>query len=150
VPLAERDAATRAALASLRGAIDADAAMAVWNVAVAAPAWPGPGRWIHGDLQAGNLLLRDGRLGAVVDFGGLGVGDPACDVMAAWTICSAETRPLFRTALQVDDATWARGRGWALSFAAVALPYYAESNPVLAGIARRAIAETLADGAHGG
>jgi hypothetical protein len=86
-----------------------------------------------------------GRLSAVIDFGCLGVGDPACDVMVAWTYLSAETRGAFRAALPVDDATWARGRGWALSFGLIALPYYESTNPVLAGIARYAIDEVLAD-----
>jgi aminoglycoside phosphotransferase (APT) family kinase protein len=102
-------------------------------------------RWLHGDLQVGNLLAQRGRLSAVIDFGCLGVGDPACDVMAAWTYLSAETRDVFRAALPVDDATWARGRGWALSFGVIALPYYQTTNPVLAGIARNAIDEALAD-----
>jgi aminoglycoside phosphotransferase (APT) family kinase protein len=73
------------------------------------------------------------------------VGDPACDVMAAWLYLPAETRDLFRAALSVDDATWVRGRGWALSVGLIALPYYQNTNPVLAGIARRAIAEALGD-----
>jgi len=73
------------------------------------------------------------------------VGDPACDVMAAWLFLPAETRAVFRNALQVDDATWARARGWALWFGLIALPYYQSTNPVLAGIARRAIEEVLAD-----
>jgi len=102
--------------------------------------------WLHGDLQAGNLLAVDGRLSAVIDFGCLGVGDPACDVAAAWTYLSADSRNAFRAALPVDDATWARARGWALSVGLIALPYYRTTNPVLAGIARRAIDEAL-DGA---
>jgi aminoglycoside phosphotransferase (APT) family kinase protein len=102
-------------------------------------------RNINGDLQSGNLLVAHGRLSAVIDFGYLGVGDPACDVMAAWMFLSAETRDVFRAALQVDEATWARGRGWALSVGLIALPYYQDTNPVLAGIARRAIREALAD-----
>ena len=125
--------------------LDADAVTAVWEAALQAPAWRGPPVWIHGDLQSGNLLARQGRLSAVIDFGCLGVGDPACDVMAAWMLLSAETRDVFRAALQVDDATWARGRGWALSVGLIALPYYQSTNPVLAGIARRAIDEALAD-----
>jgi hypothetical protein len=70
-----------------------------------APAWPGPPGWLHGDLQAGNVLAVHGRLSAVIDFGCLGVGDSACDVMAAWLFLSAETRDAFRAALSVDDAT---------------------------------------------
>ena len=144
-PLAHRDTETREAIASLRGVIDTDAATAAWEVALQAPAWPGPPVWIHGDLQAGNLLTVQGRLSAVIDFGALGVGDPACDVMPAWTLLTSAARDIFRAALQVDDATWARGRGWALSFGLIALPYYHRTNPVLAGIARYAIDEVLAD-----
>ena len=145
VPLAARDLETRVAIEALHGTIDAGAATAAWEEALEAPASNGPLVWIHGDLQSGNLLAVQGRLTAVIDFGCLGVGDPACDVMAAWTYLSAETRDAFRAALTVDDATWARGRGWALSFGLIALPYYQVTNPVLAGIARYAIDEVLAD-----
>jgi aminoglycoside phosphotransferase (APT) family kinase protein len=144
-PLAMRDARTREAIATLRGALDVDHVTAVWDSAIGASAWSGPPVWLHGDLQSGNLLAVGGRLSAVIDFGCLGLGDPACDVMAAWMFLSAETRGIFRAALQVDDATWARARGWALSVGLIALPYYQSSNLVLAGIARRAIDETLAD-----
>jgi len=147
VPLATRDAVTRAAIHSLREVIDVDAATVAWDAAVGALAWDGPPVWIHGDLQSGNLLAVQGRLSAVIDFGCLGVGDPACDAMVAWTYLTAETRDAFRAELSVDDATWARGRGWALSVAVVALRYYRDTNPVLSGIARHAIAEVLADGA---
>lgn len=146
VPLITRDVATRTAIASLEGTLDTAAAISVWESALEASAWSGPPVWVHGDLQAGNLLAVQGRLRAVIDFGCLGVGDPACDVMAAWLYLPAETRAIFRTALSVDDATWVRGRGWALSVGLIALPYYQTTNPVLAGIARRAIAEALADG----
>lgn len=145
VPLAMRDPPTRAAIASLHGTLDTDAVTAAWKAALNAPAWPGPGVWLHGDLNAGNLLAQHGRLSAVIDFGCLGVGDPACDVMVAWTLLTAETRHVFRAALDVGDATWARGRGWALSVALIILPYYQNTNPVLCGIARCAIDEVLAD-----
>lgn len=144
-PLANRDAETRAAIASLHATIDSAAAVAAWEAALHAPAWHGPPVWIHGDLQPANLLAVQGRLTAVIDFGCLGVGDPACDLMAAWTLLSARTRPIFRAALPVDDAAWVRGRGWALSFGLIALPYYQVTNPVLAGIARCAIDQALAD-----
>jgi aminoglycoside phosphotransferase (APT) family kinase protein len=147
-PLAARDAQTRVAIASLHDMLDAGALTAAWEAALAARAWQGPPVWIHGDLQAGNLLVRQGRLNAVVDFGCLGVGDPACDLQVAWNFLSAETRDVFRTscaALPVDAATWARGRGWALSVGLIALPYYQSTNPTLAGISRRAIEEVLAD-----
>ncbi|HEX5502436.1 MAG TPA: aminoglycoside phosphotransferase family protein, partial [Thermomicrobiales bacterium] len=142
-PLARRDASTRAAITALRDTLDTAAATAAWESALHAPAWPGPPVWIHGDLQPANLLVAQGRLGAVIDFGCLGVGDPACDTMVAWTFLTAATREVFRAALPVDDATWARARGWALSFGLIALPYYRATNPVLAGIARQAIGEAL-------
>ena len=145
VPLAMRDQQTRAAIAALHDVLDADEVTAVWDAAIEVPAWNGVPVWLHGDLHSGNLLVQQGRLSAVIDFGGLGVGDPACDVMAAWLFLSAENRAVFRAVLQVDDATWARGRGWALSFGLIALPYYQTTNPVLAGTARRAINEALAD-----
>jgi aminoglycoside phosphotransferase (APT) family kinase protein len=144
-PLAMRDTRTRDAIATLLGTLDVDAVTAVWDAAIEAPAWHGAPVWLHGDLQSGNLLAVQGRISAVIDFGGLGVGDPACDVMAAWMFLSAETRDVFRAALQVDNATWSRGRGWALSVGLIALPYYQSINPILAGIARRAIHEALAD-----
>jgi len=118
---------------------------AEWEVALRAPEWQRPPDWIHGDLDSRNLLVEQGRLSAVIDFGCLGVGDPACDVMVAWTLLSGTARVDFRTALSVDDATWARGRGWALSWALIALPYYLDTNPVIVRDARRTIAEVLAD-----
>lgn len=149
-PLNMRDTRTRDAIAALQGTLDTAAATAVWNAAIAAPAWHGPPVWLHGDLLSSNLLAVQGRLSAVIDFGCLGVGDPACDVMAAWIYLSAETRDSFRAALSIDAATWARGRGWALSFGLIVVPYYQRTNPVLAGIARRAIQEVLDDYAASG
>jgi aminoglycoside phosphotransferase (APT) family kinase protein len=145
MPPPKRDADTRAAIATLDGMLDASALTAAWDAALQAPAWHGPPVWIHGDLSPLNLLVERGRLSAVIDFGCLGVGDPACDLQVAWNLFSAQTRDVLRSALAVDDATWARGRGWALSVGLIALPYYQNTNPVLSGIARRAIAEALAD-----
>jgi len=145
VPLAMRDAFTRAAIASLRDTLDAGAVTAAWEAALHAPVWHGPHVWIHGDLQSGNLLAVQGRLSAVIDFGCLGVGDPACDLIVAWNLLPADTRNVFRAALGVDDATWTRGRGWALSIALIQLPYYRDTNPVLAANARHVIREVLAE-----
>lgn len=145
VPLAERDPAVRSAIASLHNDYDPDILAAAWEMALHTPPWPGPPTWHHGDLHVGNLLARNGRLSAVIDFSCLGVGDPACDVMAAWLYLSKENRAIFRSVLGVDENTWARGKGWALSMGLMALPYYRTTNPVLAGIARRAIDEVLAD-----
>lgn len=145
VPLADRDANVRAALAQLTDDIDTDAATAAWEAAIRAPRWEGAPVWIHGDLQPSNLLAVRGRLSGVIDFGGLGVGDPACDLLIAWNLFFGESRAAFRAALAVDDATWARGRGWALSVALIALPYYRDTNPAIASQARHVIDEVLAD-----
>lgn len=145
IPLAGRDPATRASIAALAGEIDVDAVTAAWEEALRAPDWQRPPVWIHGDLDSRNLIVEDGRLSGVIDFGGLGVGDPACDVMVAWKVLSADARDIFRTELSVDEATWARSRGWALSQALIALAYYTlETNPVLVHEARRWMAEVLA------
>lgn len=152
-PLASRDAAVREAIDALGDRADVGAVTSAWDSALAAPTWQLPPRWIHGDLAPGNLLVRDGRLSAVIDFGCLGVGDPACDLMVAWTMLSAETRKVFRdhlcrNDLHVDDASWARGRGWALSMALIALPYYWSTSPVIVASATRVIEEVLADHAR--
>jgi aminoglycoside phosphotransferase (APT) family kinase protein len=145
VPLSIRDQQTRIAIAALNGTLDIDAAIVTWEASLRAPVWQDPPVWIHGDLQSGNLLVQDGRLNAVIDFGAMGVGDPACDLIPAWSVFSGRAREIFREALAVDEATWVRGQGWALSFGLIALPYYVNSNPILAEIARHTIDEVLAD-----
>ena len=145
VPLAARDRAVRAALAHLDGEIDTAAAMAAWERALAAPAWAGPPVWIHGDLSPFNLLARDGELTAVIDFGCLGAGDPACDLQPAWNLLPPAARERFRARLAPGEAAWERGRGWALSVAIIQLPYYRDTNPGLAANARFTIAAVLAE-----
>jgi aminoglycoside phosphotransferase (APT) family kinase protein len=142
-PLAPREEAVRDALAQLEGVIDTDAAAALWEETRDAPQWDGPPVWIHGDLLPGNVLLRDGRLAGVIDWSGFGVGDPAADMLAAWALFDAAGREAFRAQLGVDDDTWTRGRGWALSVGLIALPYYVETYPQLAETARRLIREAL-------
>lgn len=149
VPLARRDASVRNAISGLNNRIDTGTATAAWELSLQAPVWQGKAVWLHGDLHPGNLLVDQGRLQAVIDFGTLGVGDPACDLMVAWTLFSAESRDVFRAALPVDDATWTRGRGWALSFGLIAYAYYLDTNPVLARISRRTINEVLAEHSTG-
>jgi aminoglycoside phosphotransferase (APT) family kinase protein len=144
-PLRVRDRATRAGIAALADTIDATAVTEVWEAALAAPDWDRPPVWIHGDLDARNLLVRDGQITGVVDWGAVCVGDPACDVKVAWAVLDAQTRPIFRRLLEIDDATWARGRGWALSQAVIALPYYVDTYPVIVKEAWRWLAEALAD-----
>ncbi|MFI9009327.1 aminoglycoside phosphotransferase family protein [Actinosynnema sp. NPDC053489] len=115
------DDGTRQALAVLGGHVDTRRAAAVWEDALRAPAWSGPPVWFHGDIASGNLLVRDGKLAAVIDFGTSGVGDPACDLVIAWTMFSGASREAFRDAVGTDDATWARARGWALWKALITL-----------------------------
>lgn len=129
IPLAERDEGFRYWLARF----DGDAAVAAeWERALAAPAWEGGPVWHHGDIDARNWLVQNGRIGGVIDWGEMGVGDPACDVMVAWKLHSAAARDAFRAALAPDDATWERARGWVVSQAVAALAYYTpENNPAL-------------------
>jgi aminoglycoside phosphotransferase (APT) family kinase protein len=144
-PLDGQDESARAALVALEGMIDTDAATAAWDEALETPEWSGPPVWIHGDLLPGNLLLEGGRLTGVIDWSLLGIGDPACDLIIAWGLLPSDARSVFRAELDVDDATWARGRGWALSIALIALPYYKDTNPGFAKIARHLIREVLAE-----
>jgi aminoglycoside phosphotransferase (APT) family kinase protein len=144
-PLADGDADVLQSIAELGGRIDGDAARRSWAESLAAPAWTGPGVWIHGDLLPGNLLVTGGRLSAVIDFGTLAVGDPACDLLPAWNVFTGASRSQFRDELGADGASWRRGRGWALRQAVVALPYYWDTNPGMKRQASRALAEILAD-----
>jgi len=127
------------------GTVDPGLATAAWETAIAAPAWEGPPRWVHADLSPLNLLARHGRLSAVIDFGGLGVGDPAIDLLPAWAWLTPHTRDLFRAEIRPDDATWARGRGWGLALGLGAVHRYRVANPVLAASNGHAIAQVLAD-----
>ncbi|MEU4095795.1 aminoglycoside phosphotransferase family protein [Streptomyces sp. NPDC026673] len=145
-PLPDRDSATRSAIDALRAEVDAAAATAVWEAALRAPRWPGAPVWIHADLQPGNLLVAAGRLGGVIDFGCMGLGDPAVDTIAAWYVLPAAARGAFRAALGYDEATWVRGRGWALSIALMELRHYRGTHERMAGIARHVLGELLADG----
>ena len=144
-PLSTRDEPTRDAIAAVHGLIDSDLATAAWEAALQAPPWSGPPVLVHGDLLPGNLLHEADELTAVIDWSGLGVGDPACDLMIAWALFSGESRETFRRALGVDDATWRRGRGHALSQALIFLPYYLHTNPLGVRGARRTIDEVFAD-----
>lgn len=124
--------------------VDVARTTAAWDEALAAPASDGPPTWVHGDLLAANLLVADGRLVGLLDWGGSGTGDPASDLYPAWVL-DRVGRERFRTALAVDDATWARGRGWALRTPISGLPYYRETNPGFAAMSRRVLDAVLAD-----
>jgi aminoglycoside phosphotransferase (APT) family kinase protein len=145
-PVGANDAHVRAAIRDLgaEGRVDAAAATALWEEVLRLPQWDGDPVWLHGDLLPGNLLTGAGRLTAVIDFGGLGVGDPAADTLAAWTVFTTDTREAFREAAGCEDATWARGRGWALCFGLMAEHYYRQTNPVLAAVGHRTVTEALA------
>lgn len=145
LPLARRDADTRSAITKLEGMIDTNRAVAVWESALEATEWSRAPVWIHGDISVGNLLFKEGRLSAIIDFGGLAVGDPACDLMIAWNLFSGESRDAFRTALDVDDATWARARGHALSQAVMFIPYYLQTNSIGVGYARHTLDNIFAE-----
>lgn len=144
-PLRELDDGTREAIGSAAGVVDVRAATAAWERALRAPAFTGTPVWIHTDLLRPNLLVRGGRLCAVIDFGGVGIGDPAADVIAAWTVFGPVGRAAFRDALGVDDATWDRARGFALHQAAMIIPYYEVTNPGFVTLARRTVDEILGD-----
>jgi aminoglycoside phosphotransferase (APT) family kinase protein len=146
----ERDSAIAPArlaprIEALAGLIDVDAVAAVWEAARAAPPWDRPPVWIHGDPAPGNLLSHDGRLSAVIDFGTLAVGDPACDLIAAWSVLSAEGRREFRAALEIDDATWARGRGWGLTAVLPTRAELTDPDPARVARARQRLDELVAD-----
>ena len=121
---------------------DAAAMTELWDAALRAPGWDRPPVWFHGDFHTGNLLTVGGRLSAVIDFGGLGIGDPACDLTIAFTLMSAGPGRLPAT-LGVDDATWARGRGWALPPALNAYTSYAAVDPRVPAQTTRQITEAL-------
>jgi aminoglycoside phosphotransferase (APT) family kinase protein len=120
VSLAVYDAETRQAIAALGASIDRAGAEAVWEAALAT-SWSRAPVWFHGDVAASNLLARDGKLAAIIDFGCSGIGDPACDLVIAWTFLEGDSRAAFRSALSLDEGTWARARGWALWKAVIVL-----------------------------
>ena len=142
-PLTVYDGETRQAIAALEGRIDTQAATTVWEAALDAT-WHGSPVWFHGDVASGNLLVEDGSLSAVIDFGTSGVGDPSCDLAIAWTFFEGASREAFRTRIAVDDATWARGRGWALWKALITVAGH-DANQAEVERQRHVIDEVLAD-----
>ncbi|MGW5733823.1 MULTISPECIES: aminoglycoside phosphotransferase family protein [Streptomyces] len=138
------DEETRRCLAALAGRVDTDRAAAVWEAALDAR-WHGTPVWFHGDIAPGNLLVADGKLTAVIDFGTSGVGDPACDLVIAWGMFSGESRTAFRRAVGHDEGTWARARGWLLWKCLLTLTEHIDTDPGRAAVERRLIAEVLTD-----
>ncbi len=144
LPLRSRDDWVRMTAESARDMIDADALLAAWDDALELPDFDGPSCWVHSDLLPGNVLIRDGRVHAVIDFGGVHLGDPAIDISCAWKLLESESRQVFRAALYVDDATWARARGWAIPSVGV-LHFYRHTNPAMVAFGLHTINEVLAD-----
>jgi aminoglycoside phosphotransferase (APT) family kinase protein len=136
----------RAGIADVRGEVDADAVTEAWNRVMAAPDYDGPPVWFHGDLSYLNLLAQDGKVTAVIDWGTCGIGDPAIETIVAWSLFPPDARQAYRDALDVDDATWERGKGWVLT-GAFGIPYYRDTNPELVNDKIRAIEAVLADSA---
>jgi aminoglycoside phosphotransferase (APT) family kinase protein len=144
-PLSDKDDYVREWAAKSDGLIDAAALLRIWDEALAAPAWEHEPAWTHSDLLPGNLLVRDGRLVAVIDFGAAGVGDPCYDLTVAWNSLPVRSRRRFREAVGLDDAAWARARGWAMTWVG-GMIYYRETNLTMSVLGQRAITEIIAEG----
>lgn len=140
------DVETKKAISELNDGIDIPLISALWEKLSNIPYWNKELVWVHGDFLPGNILVQNNRLKAVLDFTDVGIGDPACDLVIAWALLNLHSRKIFRKNLEnIDDETWERGRGWALSIALIMLPYYKHSNPILAALARRMIENVLSD-----
>jgi aminoglycoside phosphotransferase (APT) family kinase protein len=144
-PLAEQDGEVRNLVARSGDLIDGAAVTAAWEDALKGPAWDGTYAWIHSDLLPPNLLVKNGRLRAVIDFGTTGLGDPATDLNPAWSTFGQAGRSVFRTLVGADEDAWRRGRGIAISQAVGLVPYYLVTNPGLSALGQRMLREILAD-----
>lgn len=142
--LAVYEEEARASAARLSNEVDQALAMEIWQLALSSR-WQGQGVWVHGDIAEGNLLVQDGRLSAVIDFGSSGVGDPSSDLILAWNVLDTESRAVFRRAVDLDEATWQRGRGWALWKALIVLDSERGRNEKMADWSRRTIREVFED-----
>ena len=138
------DAETREAIGSLADEIDVRAVTEVWDTALAT-SWEGPPVWVHGDIAEGNLLVKDGQLCVVIDFGCAGIGDPSCDLVIAWTFLDPASRASFRAAIALDPATWERARGWAIWKALITLIQHRHTSPTEANTAHEVIRNVLVD-----
>lgn len=147
VPLARLDTSVREAIAASGTRIDGRAVTRAWERSLGADPYDGPPRWIHGDLMPGNLLAERGRLTAVIDWGALGLGDPAADLTPAWQLFAGRSREAFREASgnELDEAAWERARGWVLVQAVIALPYYWDRWPAFGRASQRRVAAALSD-----
>jgi aminoglycoside phosphotransferase (APT) family kinase protein len=145
VPLAKQNTAVLQAIGNPKNDLNPNIITRIWEDCLQAPDWYKSPAWTHGDLLPANFLIQQKRLSAVIDFGLMGIGDPACDLIPAWSFLTGESRALFREKLTIDEATWIRGRGWALSTALIILPYYRNTNPGLTAVASKIISEILSE-----
>lgn len=139
------DEQMREQAAALQGVIDTDAALALWQAACAT-AWHHPPVWIHGDLASGNVLIRNQRLAGIIDFGGTGVGDPACDLTIVWTFLRDKAREIFIEKVSLDGATWLRAKAWALWKATFQLCQIEDKKSLPAQVQQKIIQDVLAAG----
>jgi aminoglycoside phosphotransferase (APT) family kinase protein len=143
--LAVLDGWTRKSIDAVSDLFDRTAMHSVWEDAMAAPVWDKELVWVHGDIHAANMIVRNGEVVGVIDFGLAALGDPTCDLALAWSFLTASSRSCFFDAVEADKATLQRGKGWALYVGAIALSYYRDKNPVLARIGKQAISSVLED-----
>jgi aminoglycoside phosphotransferase (APT) family kinase protein len=150
-PTSHRDARiaadpfTQSSIDGLPDTLDTSAVAGAWQHALTTPEWDGAATWTHGDLIPPNILVRDGHVAAVIDFGGAGIGDPAVDVIPAWTLFGREGRAAFRDALDVEDSTWQRARALALRQAIRIIPYYRDTHPAFVAMATHTVNRVLDD-----
>ncbi|MEM5515500.1 phosphotransferase [Henriciella sp. AS95] len=148
IGLAKRDTLTRKSIVTLSDAFDAGKLRRLWHASVNAATCPRKDyTWIHGDLHPGNLIVRSGALTGVIDWGLGGLGDPACDLMAGYTVFDGAARDAFAAAMNASEADWRRGRGWALSTAVIALAHYRDGDTPIVRRARRVIETIMAESA---
>lgn len=140
VPLKNLSEETLTSLNQLDDEVDKNYFTELWNYLVCIPNWERAPVWVHGDFLPGNILVENNHLTAVIDFSDVGIGDPACDLVIAWSLLNKKSREVFKNYLKnIDENTWERGRGWALSIALIMLPYYMDTNPYYALLAKRMI-----------
>jgi len=144
-PLHSQDRKTRDAIAGFGDELDSSLVTALWDEALDLPQWKRRPVWLHGDLMPTNILVYEGRIVAVLDFGLSGVGDPAADMLPAWCLFTQAARRVYRDSIGPDEATWRRGRSWALSLALQLVPYYTDTAPHFAEVGRRMLAEVVDD-----
>jgi aminoglycoside phosphotransferase (APT) family kinase protein len=144
IALGERTERTLGWIDQLATVIDAPAAQAAWHRHVALAPWSGPAMWLHGDLHPNNMLVAEGELAAIIDFGDLTSGDPATDLVGGWMLFDGEARDAMRAESGVDPDTWHRGRGWALTLGLAYLAHSAD-DPAFERVGLRSVQAVLSD-----